>query len=315
MPVIRNILKDENSLVNKVTDRLYAKYMWLISTIYDAGKISFEDIASKWDNAYINDLHQPLKLRTFHNHRNAILMQFGVVIECLRGSNLYYIDNPDALENDSINQWLLDSFAVSNLLMDNRSISDRIMLEDVPSGRYYLEIITTAMRDNRQLVIDYEDFFGNTIQELKVNPYFIRMFKRRWYVMALVLPGKEIHRFGLDRIKRVEVLELKFTYPKDFSPQDYYRDYYGVFHDAKPMTIRVKAYCEKPYYLRSLPLHHSQREIESNADYTIFEYKIAPTYDFIQEVLSHGNQLEVISPDAFRQQVKAIIQEMRDFYE
>ena len=87
-----------------MTDRLYAKYMWLISTIYDAGKISFEDIALKWDDAYINDLHQPLKLRTFHNHRNAILMQFGVVIECQRGSNLYYIDNPDALENDSINQ-------------------------------------------------------------------------------------------------------------------------------------------------------------------------------------------------------------------
>ena len=100
--------------------------MWLISTIYDAGKISFEDIARKWDDAYINDLHQPLKLRTFHNHRNTILMQFGVVIECQRGSNLYYIANPDALENDSINQWLLDSFAVSNLLMDNRSISDRI---------------------------------------------------------------------------------------------------------------------------------------------------------------------------------------------
>ncbi|MBR3079722.1 MAG: WYL domain-containing protein [Prevotella sp.] len=298
-----------------MTDRLYAKYMWLISTIYDAGKISFKDIASKWNNAYINDLRQPLKLRTFHNHRNAILMQFGVVIECQRGSNLYYIDNPDALENDSINQWLLDSFAVSNLLMDNRSISDRIILEDVPSGRYYLEIITSAMRDNHQIVIDYEDFFGNTIQGLKINPYFIRLFKRRWYVMALVLPEKEIHRFGLDRIKHIEVLESKFTYPKDFSPQDYYRDYYGVFHDAKPMTIRVKAYCEKPYYLRSLPLHHSQREIESNADYTIFEYKIAPTYDFIQEVLSHGNQLEVISPDAFRQQVKAIIQEMRDFYE
>lgn len=298
-----------------MTDRLYAKYMWLISTIYDAGKISFEDIARKWDDAYINDLHQPLKLRTFHNHRNAILMQFGVVIECQRGSNLYYIDNPDALENDSINQWLLDSFAVSNLLIDNRSISERIMLEDVPSGRYYLEIITSAMRDNYQIVIDYEDFFGNTIQGLKINPYFIRLFKRRWYVMALVLPGKEIHRFGLDRIKRVEVLDSKFSYPKDFSPQDYYTDYYGVFHDAKPMTIRLKAYREKPNYLRSLPLHHSQREIESNADYTIFEYKIAPTYDFIQEILSHGNQLEVLSPDAFRQQIKAIIQEMHNFYE
>ena len=273
--------------------------MWLISTIYEARKISFEDIARKWDDAYINDLHQPLKLRTFHNHRNAILMQFGVVIECQRGSNLYYIDNPDTLENDSINQWLLDSYAVSNLLRDNRSISERIMLEDVPSGRYYLEIIMSAMRDNHQIMIDYEDFFGNTIHGLKVNPYFIRLFKRRWYVMALVLPGKEIHRFGLDRINRIEILDSKFSYPKDFSPQEYYTDYYGVFHDAKPMIIRLKAYREKPNYLRSLPLHHSQRQIESKAEYTIFEYKIAPTYDFIQ----------------VRQQIKAIIQEMHDFYE
>lgn len=71
-------------------DRLYAKYMWLISTIYDAGKISFEDIARKWDDAYINDLHQPLKLRTFHSHRNAILMQFGVVIECRTTKSLIW---------------------------------------------------------------------------------------------------------------------------------------------------------------------------------------------------------------------------------
>ena len=242
-------------------------------------------------------------------------MQFGVVIECQRGTNLYYIDNPDSLEKDSINQWLLDSFAVSSLLLDNRSISDRIMLEDVPSGRYYLDIITTAMRENRQISIDYEDFFGNTIQGLKINPYFILLFKRRWYVLALIPQEKAIHRFGLDRIKRIETSATKFNYPKSFSPEGYFHDFYGVFHDADPLTIRLKAYREKPNYLRSLPLHHSQREIESNNDYTIFEYKIAPTYDFIQEILSHGNQLEVLSPEPFRLQIKAIIQEMHDFYE
>ncbi len=298
-----------------MTDRLYAKYLWLITTIHDAGHISFEDIARKWDNAYINDLHQPLKLRTFHNHRDAILKQFGVVIECLRGSSLYYIDNPDALEKDSINQWLMDSFTVSNLLRDNRSISDRIMLENVPSGRFYLESIIKAMRENFQLTIDYEDFFGNRIQGLTIYPYFVRLFKRRWYVLAFVPQEKEIRRFGLDRIKCIEIQESKFKYPKDFSPQEYFTDFYGVFHDRKPMTIRLKAYREKPHYLRSLPLHHSQREIESNNVYTIFEYKIAPTYDFIQEILYHANQLEVLSPEPSRQQIKAIIQEMYSFYE
>ena len=73
-----------------MTDRLYAKYMWLISTIYDAGKISFEDIARKWDNAYINDLHQPLKLRTFHNHRRAILMLWKRILS-INGCSIHLL--------------------------------------------------------------------------------------------------------------------------------------------------------------------------------------------------------------------------------
>ena len=117
------------------------------------------------------------------------------------------------------------------------------------------------------------------------------------------------------RWARITARDAKFKYPKHFSPEGYFQDFYGVFHDAAPLTIRLKAYREKPNYIRSLPLHHSQREIESNSNYTIFEYKIAPTYDFIQEILSHGNQLEVISPESFRKQIKAIIQEMNAFYE
>ena len=297
-----------------MTDKIYAKYMWLISTIYDAGKISFEDIACKWDNAYINDLRQPLKLRTFHNHRNAIMMQFGIMIECQRGTNLYYIANPDALERDSINQWLLDSFSVSNTLMSNKNLNDRILLEDIPSGRHHLDVITSAMQENRQMLIDYEDFFGNRNEGLLIEPYCLKMFKRRWYVIAN-MPSTEVRRFGLDRILKAELTDKTFLYPKDFSPKDYFLDFYGVFHDEEPTTIRLKAYKEKPNYLRSLPLHHSQREIESTDNYTIFEYRIAPTYDFIQEILSHGNQLEVLSPESFRQQIKTIIQEMHDFYE
>ena len=64
-----------------MTDRLYAKYLWLINTVNEAGKISFEEIASKWNDTYINDLHQPLRLRTFHNHR----------MLSLTISRLYYI--------------------------------------------------------------------------------------------------------------------------------------------------------------------------------------------------------------------------------
>ena len=97
-----------------MTDRLYAKYLWLIQTINTAGRISFETIARKWDNASVNVWNQPLCLRTFHNHRNAIAREFQIYIECDKRNNLYYIENPEDIKGDSINRWLLDSFSVSS---------------------------------------------------------------------------------------------------------------------------------------------------------------------------------------------------------
>ena len=296
-----------------MTDRLYAKYIWLINTVFEAGKISFEAIARKWDNASVNDLQQPLRLRTFHNHRNAILMQFGIVIECDKKTSHYYIANPDALKKDSINQWLLDSFSVSNTLMSNRNLSDRILLEEIPSARQYLDLITSAMQESRQIQIDYEDFFGNRKEGLLIEPYCLKMFKRRWYVIAN-MPSMEVRRFGLDRIIKVELTDKIFNYPKDFSPKGYFQDFYGVFHEEKPTKIRLKAYREKSNYLRSLPLHHSQQEVETGEDYAIFEYWIAPTFDFVQEILLHGDQLEVLSPAPFREHVASVIQRMSNFY-
>ena len=196
-----------------MTDRLYAKYLWLINTVYEAGKISFEEIASKWNDTYINDLHQPLRLRTFHNHRNAILMQFGIIFECERGVNLYYIDNPEAIERDSINQWLLDSFSVNNTLLSNKNLKDRILLEDIPSGRTHLDTITDAMQNNRQLSICYEDFFGERCDNLLINPYCLKMFKRRWYVLAYVPSTNIIRRFGLKVINTLLIRHLSINVP------------------------------------------------------------------------------------------------------
>lgn len=166
----------------------------------------------------------------------------------------------------------------------------------------------------RQLSICYEDFFGERCDNLLINPYCLKMFKRRWYVLAYVPSTNIIRRFGLDRIQKIKTTENTFKYPKDFSPEEYFRGFFGVVHDAEPLTIQLKAYREKPNYLRSLPLHLSQQEVETGTDYAVFEYKIAPTFDFIQEILLHGDQLEVLSPKSFREHVASIIKQMSDFY-
>lgn len=93
-------------------DSLIKRYIWLIQTIRDAGEngIPFSEIQNKWDKASANDNHTPLISRTFHNHRNAILLQFSIEIKCnmSRENSYYYIAKSD-LEGNTIVTWLINS--------------------------------------------------------------------------------------------------------------------------------------------------------------------------------------------------------------
>lgn len=66
----------------------------------------------------------------------------------------------------------------------------------------------------------------------------------------------------------------------------------------------LKAYRELPKYLKAQPLHHTQNIIEETPEYTLFEYRIIPTFDFVQEIFLHAEQLEVIEPKSLRQHIQ-----------
>ena len=69
-----------------------------------------------------------------------------------------------------------------------------------------------------------------------------------------------------------------------------------------------------PGYLRSLPIHHSQKELETKDGHTDFSLRLVPTFDFIQELLLHRDQLEVLTPESLREKVAEIVSRMNDFY-
>jgi len=98
----------------------------------------------------------------------------------------------------------------------------------------------------------------------------------------------------------ISLSNRKFVYPKDFDPKAYYYNFYGIFHTSdKPERIVIKATNNQQKFLRTLPLHHSQKEIETGDDYAIFEYYLVPTLDFQQEILSRGYTVKVIEPNNF----------------
>lgn len=84
------------------------------------------------------------------------------------------------------------------------------------------------------------------------------------------------------------------------------------YHPCEHIVIKVASSQVK--YLRSLPLHHSQQETSTTAEYSIFDYNLKPTYDFEQEILSHREDFEVLQPQSFRDKIKAIVKEMYQRY-
>lgn len=298
-----------------MVDLLLKRYLWLIDTLKRNGELTFEEISDKWDSSSVNDNGVVLSKRTFYNHCQAIARHFGIDIECRRGRglNLYRIANPEAIEENSLTKWALDSFSLGELLLGNAAISDKILLEDIPSRREWLVPILQALQQNKELEIVYENFVGRKFAGV-IQPLCIKFFKRRWYVLGKMPEGK-MRIYSLDRLKGLILTEKTFAYPSNFSPSSYFANFYGILvTDGKSEKIVIRAYKELPGYLRSLPLHPTQHELDTKDGHTDFTLRLVPTFDFIQELLLHRDQLEVIAPQSLRDEIASVISKMSDNY-
>lgn len=292
------------------------KYVWLVDTIHRAKRISFEGINRRW---LANDMSDGLEIpkRTFHKWRIAIEEMFGLVIEnenC--GEYRYYILNDDEISRGGLRTWLVNTIAISNLITNNQCIKDRIVLEDIPSGRLFLPAILEALKENRVLSITYQSFWKNEANSFAVEPYCVKLFRQRWYLVARSPYYDKVMIYAVDRILDVHKDTEKFEYPKDFSPEEFFYGCFGVIagDGTKIERVELQVTAGQANYLRSLPLHQSQIESFRGDEYSIFEYEIRPTFDFQQEILFHTPDIEVLSPIWLRMEIADKISFMNKKY-
>lgn len=293
------------------------KYIWLIDTIRRAGKISLEDISDKWErNKYLSD-DRPLSRATFNRWKDDIFSQFGIIISCQRaGGYLYYIENPEVIDNDELKRWMLDSFRTGNLIGENLALKDRILVNHIPSAHCHLAALLEAMQENRAVTITYCRFGNMDSHTFTIEPYCVKLFENRWYVLAHNALYDDIRIYGLDRIEYLEITKDTFKLPKNFSASDFFYNYYGIVTDKniKAERIVIRVYEEHIPYINSLPLHHSQRVLANKGEYADIELYLAPTYDFVMRLLHVGAMIEVISPASLRNTVSKWISDMHNLY-
>lgn len=287
---------------------LINKYIWIIDTIQRYGRITREELNRLWVKSSIGD-GMPMARRTFYNYRQGIAETFNVVVECDPSTFEYYIDSSGSEQEDKLRNWLLDAASMSGMLSDSRDVSDRIILEDVPSARGNLPVVIQAMKESCRINFSYKAYNRiNIKRDIVIEPYFVRIFKQLWYVIGYNVKDEAIKTYSLDRMSDLTIRQDTFAEPEGFSAADYFKNCFGIMQSkGEPKEIVLKSTANQAKYLRALPLHHSQRE-EVHDSYSLFHYKLLITYDFVQEILSLGSQVQVIAPPELK---AAVVNELK----
>ena len=282
------------------TAYLFECYIWLLNTIA-RGPISRVAIDEKWAYSSVNDYKQDyIPESNFHRWKNTIELLFDVHIKC-NSNNEYYIEEAADLHNADMRTRLLNLMSVNSLLKDSKELSNQILFEPVPAGEQFLAPIIEALRDKTAIEMTYQGFTKDYPATFIVEPYCLKMFKQRWYMLAYSPDLDKTMIYSLDRVHAVEPTKQKYKLPKGFNAEEYFKNTYGVTGmDEEPEVIEICIDAMQANYLRTLPLHSSQEEIERNDDYSIFRFHMVPSYEFLQELRKYGSDVEVISPESVR---------------
>ena len=286
----------------------FREYIWLVNTIgRNSRGITLSELNEEWMLTEMSG-GLPMARNTFLRHKDAIEQMFGIYIECdTRNGYRYYIGNEWVLHENSVQNWLLSTLTVSSLLSESLNMQHRILLEDVACDSHQLQQLVRAMRGSRKVALRYRRYQASEAKTYAVEPYCLKMFHRRWYLLAR-FAGGAFAVFALDRIEQLVVLSEHFVMDEYFDADDYFSECYGVVagDGTSPQRIVIRAYGREQYAMRDLPLHHTQRVVAETADHTDFEVTLRPTDDLKAHLLSRGRWLKVLQPQALADEIRRL---------
>lgn len=262
----------------------------------------------------ITDYRLTCSIRTFQRDLKEIESLYEIEIKYDKGQKVYAITY-DGREAHS--ERLMETFDLYNAIKVDNSFGNHLIFEKRKAlGTEHMYGLLHAIKNRKHVLFMYEKFYDASLSERKVRPLAIKEARSRWYLLAADTKDDVIKSFGLDRVTDLEISREGFEPFEDFNPEKQYRHSFGIINGAgeKAEKIVLSFTPFEGRYIKSLPLHHSQEVIEENEEETQFQFYLAPTYDFIQEVLSYGDQVKVLEPAYLVEKIKKRLQNSLDNY-
>ena len=213
---------------------------------------------------------------------------------------------------------ILDRVNISDKIND-KSIEQFVQFETAPvsGGSEHLSPLLDAIKRKRSIQFTYEKFDGSDSKVRRVDPYLLKEYRNRWYLIGRTLVKGKTQTFGLDRIHDLTVLKDKFDRDPSFDPDTFFKHSIGITaNETEPDEVIIDADSILSNYLKSQPLHHSQEIIkEKKKGGTRFAYKAIVTQELIMILMGYGDQVKVKAPEALVDAIASRASRVSNMYE
>ncbi len=243
--------------------------------------------------------------RTFQRDIREIRNTFGIDIEYSTKSKGYFICQNE-MENMNF-QRMIEAFDIFNSLNLAQDFTPFIHLEKQrPQGTENLYGLLHAIKNKVQIKFSYQKFWEEEISKRTVNPYGLKEFKNRWYILANDCKDSNIKSFALDRLTNLEITNRPFKFPMTFNIEEHFRYCFGIISpsDEEPQEIVLSFDPIQGKYIKTLPLHGTQQVLIDNKDELQIKLKLCITHDFLMELLSFGDNMKVLQPASLADEIK-----------
>jgi predicted DNA-binding transcriptional regulator YafY len=286
-------------------EKYLLRYHAIINKLKNAKKASFDQILYHLENdAQLSDFQDNYSLRTFQRDKNEIADLFGIEIKFDKAENAYYIANA---EEDKGKLRLLEAFDVFTTFNKYQALEGVLFPESrKASGSNHLHGFIHAIQNRKQVQFTYQPFWSDKGTTRIAEPYALKEYRGRWYLLcAETKNNSKVKTFGLDRISEMEILTAIFQFPSNLNVNKLFENSFGIYYetDSEPETIVISFSPEQGKYVKSFPLHHSQKELVASEQEYRIEIEVFPTFDLEMEILSYGEMAEVISPKSFKKRI------------
>jgi predicted DNA-binding transcriptional regulator YafY len=172
-------------------------------------------------------------------------------------------------------------------------------------GNEYLPMLLEGIQAQKRVWFMYTSFRQQQSKPRKVSPLFLKEYRNRWYLISYDIQKQDIMTFALDRMTELQLLDEAAQIPTDFDAADYFRDSIGITaFKGEALRIVLKADAIAARYIETQAFHHSQKLLEKQVAFSIFELRILVTEEFIRNLLGYAGEVEVLEPASLRSTLK-----------